>query len=236
MHIFVSDAHIRRDNDRSARMLGQFLRDMKTRMSQLYIVGDLFEFWFEYKSAVPKRYLRTLATLCDIIENGIPIHYLLGNHEVMVGTYLENAGFTIHREPTTFTIYGQRVLVAHGDKIDRRAWSTVWEYLLTSKINRSLYQLFPPDIGILIAQSVAALSRRRPFSADVSASLEKYARMQLSNNDIVILGHSHIPAFAELINKKYYINLGDWIGHFTYAAIDAEKVVLERYNKQGTSF
>ncbi|KPK68953.1 hypothetical protein AMJ87_11160 [candidate division WOR_3 bacterium SM23_60] len=232
MHIFVSDAHIRKDRDRSARMLSQFLHDMAPHMSQLYIVGDLFEFWFEYKSVPPKRYHKTLAKLCGIIQDGIPIHYLLGNHEVMVGSYLKNVGFTVHEQPTAFTIHGKRVLVAHGDKIDRRAWSTLWEYLLTSKINRSLYQLFPPDIGILIAQSVAALSRKRPFSADVSQSLEQYARSQLRVNDVVILGHSHIPAFAELIDRKYYINLGDWIGHFTYAAIDKEKVVLERYHKK----
>jgi len=229
MHIFLSDAHIRKDRDRSARMLSQFLRDMKPHMSQLYIVGDLFEFWFEYKSIPPKRYLKTLALLCDIIQSGIPIHYLLGNHEVMVGNYLKNVGFTVHEQPTAFTIYGNRVFVAHGDTIDRRAWSTLWEYLLTSKINRSLYQLFPPDIGILIAQSVAALSRKRPFSADVSESLEKYARTQLQDNDIVILAHSHIPVCAEIIDRKYYINLGDWIEHFTYAAMDKTKVVLERY-------
>lgn len=232
MHIFVSDAHIRRDGDRSARMLSEFLHDITPHMSQLYIVGDLFEFWFEYRGVAPKRYLKTLTTLCNIIQHGIPIHYLLGNHEVTVGSYLKNLGFTIHEKPTTFTIHGQTVLVAHGDEIDRRVWSTVWEYLLTSKINRSLYQLFPPDIGILIAQSVAALSRKKPFSADVSKSLEKYARTQLHNHDVVILGHSHIPAFAELIDRKYYINLGDWIGHFTYAAIDAEKVALERYSKK----
>jgi UDP-2,3-diacylglucosamine hydrolase len=215
-------------------MLAQFLNTITPHMSHLYIVGDLFEFWFEYKSSAPKRYRKILTTLCNIIDNGIPIHYLLGNHEVMVGSYLENVGFTIHEQPTTFTIHGRRVLVAHGDKIDRRTWSTVWEYLLTSKVNRTLYQLLPPGIGIVIAQSVAALSRRRPFSADISATLETYARTHLQNNDVVVLGHSHIPAFAELIDKKYYINLGDWIGHFTYASIDAEKVSLKRYDNQST--
>ena len=162
-------------------------------------------------------------------ESGITIHYILGNHEVMVGDLLKDYGFTVHRQPMTVTIHGRRVYVNHGNKIDRRPWSALWERLLTSKVNRSLYQLIHPDVGVVLAQSVAALSRKQPFSTDISAMFEEYARSQLRDHDIVILAHSHIPAFSRFKDDKYYINLGDWIEHFTYAVIDKETVALKQY-------
>ncbi len=229
MHIFVSDAHIRSDRSRSAQKLMQFLNEKKPHMTHLYIVGDLFEFWFEYKYVLPKRYFKTLATLFNLAESGKTIHYILGNHEIMVGNLLKDYGLTVHRQPVTFTIHGRRVYVSHGHKIDKRLWSTLWERLLASKFNRSLYQLLHPDIGVVLAQSVAALSRKQPFSTDVSVVFEKYARSQLHDHDIVILAHSHIPAFSRFDGNKYYINLGDWIEHFTYAVIDKDTVALKHY-------
>jgi UDP-2,3-diacylglucosamine hydrolase len=202
---------------------------MKSTMTHLYILGDLFEFWFEYNVVFPKDYFKTLATLYNLIEDGTEIHYLLGNHEVMTGHLLKDFGFIIHAKETLLIIEGKRVLLSHGHKIDQRFWTSFWERLLTSKVNHTLYSLIHPDIGVFLAQGIAYLSRKQRPSIQVTHNLEQYARAKLHDVDIVILGHSHIPVFKKFENDKYYINTGDWVDNFTYATIDKDNVALYSY-------
>ena len=125
MHYFISDAHIRTDNNYRARLLIKFLRDIKSKMTHLYILGDLFEFWFEYNLVFPKDYFKTLATLYSLIQDGKKVHYVLGNHEVMIGDFLKNFGFTVHSENTVLNINGKRVFLAHGNKLDKRFFESL---------------------------------------------------------------------------------------------------------------
>ena len=118
MHFFISDAHIRTDESYRARMLIKFLHENKAKMTDLYILGDLFEFWFEYNIVFPKDYFKTLAALYNLIQDGKTVHYIMGNHEVMIGRFLRNFGFVVHPEQTTVKIDGKTVYLAHGNKID----------------------------------------------------------------------------------------------------------------------
>jgi len=198
-------------------------------MTHLYILGDLFEFWFEYAIVFPKDYFKTLAVLYNLIEHGKKIHYILGNHEVMIGNFLRNFGFIVHGDETVLNIDGKRIFLAHGNKIDRRFWTTLWEKLLTSKLNHALYSIIHPDIGVFLAQGIAYLSRKQRRSPRLAQSLEHYARRKLREVDVVILGHSHIPVFKKFQNGKYYINTGDWVDNFSYATIKKGKVSLHYY-------
>jgi UDP-2,3-diacylglucosamine hydrolase len=230
MHIFVSDAHIRKDNSYRARVFRRFLHEFSSKMDSLFILGDLFEFWFEYRIVFPKDYFKTLALLYNLTQNGVAVHYILGNHEVMTGSLLTDFGFHVHRDCTIQKIDGRRVYIAHGHKVDRRLWTTAWEMLLTSDLNHRLYELIHPDIGVFLAQGIAYLSRKQrrdPYRANIL--LERFAKNKLRDVDLVILAHSHIPMHKKYNDKKYYINTGNWITDFSYGVIDRDRVALEYY-------
>jgi UDP-2,3-diacylglucosamine hydrolase len=229
MHFFISDAHIRTDESYRARMLKKFLRENRSKMTDLYILGDLFEFWFEYNIVFPKDYFKTLAALYNLIEEGIKVHYIMGNHEVMIGRFLKNFGFIVYPEHNVVKIDNKKVYLAHGNKIDRRLWTNLWEKLLTSKINHALYRLIHPDIGVFLAQGIAYLSRKQRRNPNVARMFENHARAMLKQADIAILGHSHIPAFKKYPGDKYYLNIGDWVSNFSYGVIDKGKPRLRFY-------
>ena len=229
MHVFISDAHIRTDKSYRCQKLVSFLHGIRSRLTNLYILGDLFEFWFEYNLVFPKDYFTPLATLYNLIEDGKGVHYILGNHEVTIGRFLNNFGFSVHHGPTILNINGMRVLLEHGNKIDKRLWTSFWESLLTSKLNHTLYRLLHPDLGIFLAQGIAYLSRKQHRSYRLETMLENYALRQLRDVDAVILGHSHQPILKKYPGSKYYINTGDWVKHFSYAVIDRNNVSLHHY-------
>jgi UDP-2,3-diacylglucosamine hydrolase len=148
---------------------------------------------------------------------------------VTIGNFLNSFGFIVHPEPTIFDIEGKRVLLAHGNKIDKRLWTILWEGLLTSKLNHALYRLLHPDLGIFFAQGIAHLSRKQHQSDRLIKMLEHYALHRLKDVDVVILAHSHYPIFKKLPGNKYYINTGDWVRNFTYAVIDQQEISLNYY-------
>jgi len=229
MHVFISDAHIRRDNSPRGIKLLKFLNEIKPKLTSLYVLGDMFEFWFEYNIVFPKYYFKTLATLYNLIQEGKPVHYVLGNHEVMIGDFLQNFGFTVHNRETIVEIDGKKILLAHGHDIDKRLWTRIWQQLLTSKLNHALYSMLHPDIGVFLAQGIAYLSRKQRRSPNLVSTLENYALEKLKEADIVILAHSHIPVFKKYEADKYYVNTGDWIEHFSYAMMSHGKISLNYY-------
>jgi UDP-2,3-diacylglucosamine hydrolase len=231
MHIFVSDAHIRKDNSFRARVFRRFLQEIGSKAENLYILGDLFEFWFEYRIVFPKDYFKTLALLYNLIQRGITVHYILGNHEVMTGSLLTDFGFQIYRDSTIQHIDGKQVFLAHGHKVDRRLWTTAWELLLTSDFNHKLYELIHPDIGVFLAQGIAYLSRkqrRSPYRA--SMLLERFAKNKLHEVDIVILAHTHVPMFKSYPDDRYYLNTGNWVKDFSYGVLDKGRISLKYYD------
>lgn len=231
MHLFVSDAHIRTDRSDRARRFIRFLGEMKNGITDLYILGDLFEFWFEYNIVVPKRYFRVLVALHELAREGKTLHYLLGNHEVMIGDFLLDLGFRLYRKETRLVIDGRRVLIDHGHRVDQRIWSAFWSGIMGSPVNRALYRLLHPDAGIFLAQAIAHLSRRQKRRPAIRSMLENYARRRLREPDIdiVMLAHCHQPVVQEISPGKFYVNTGDWINHFSYAVIDQGRIRLEYY-------
>jgi UDP-2,3-diacylglucosamine hydrolase len=229
MHCFISDVHIRTDENYRAKLLIKFLHDMRPKITDLYILGDLFEFWFEYNLVFPKYYFKTLAALYNLIQDGRRVHYVLGNHEVMTGNFLKGFGFIVHPGGATIKIGGRRIFIAHGNMVDKRIWITLWQKILTSKLNHALYSIIHPDLGIFLAQGISYLSRRQHNSPGLIKGLENFARTKFEEVDVVILAHSHIPVIKYFQNGKCYINTGDWINNFSYAIIDRHRISLEYY-------
>lgn len=231
MHIFLSDAHIRNDEDKRAKFLIKFLNEYEEKIENLYILGDLFEFWFEYDVVIPKGYFKTLATLYNLIKKGKGVTYIMGNHEVLIGKFLKTFGFIVYEDEAVINLGRKKLLLAHGHRIDKRNWTRIWEVLLTSKFNHQLYRLIHPDIGVCLAQGIAFFSRKQRRSSKLVHMLETFAIKKLHDFDIVILAHSHIPMIKKYDKNKYYINTGDWVDNFSYVIMEEDKISLNYYNQ-----
>jgi UDP-2,3-diacylglucosamine hydrolase len=217
-YYFISDIHLglesrERERKKERRLTG-FLQSLVGKNAELFIVGDLFDYWFEYRRVYQKGYFRTLTALQDVVESGIPIYYIIGNHDFMHRDFFEKE-IGMHLMPDTIerTIDGKKFFIAHGDGLVANDIG----YLILKKILRNrflqwLYGLVHPDLGIALASFSSRSSRKYTAKKDYGQqnSLLNFAKMKLESGfDYVIFGHSHEKTIYEE-NGKMYLNLGSW--------------------------
>lgn len=225
----TSDVHLGAVPDTTARSFHRWLRWATPQASALLINGDLFDFWFEYRSVIPRGYTRTLGLLAEIVDSGVPIHLVGGNHDWWGGGYLtDEIGVQFHHEPFILDLAGHRCLVAHGDGLGRgdlgyRALRKV----LRAGLTRWAFRWLHPDVGASVARRVSRTEIRTSGSAQEGRSardleLERWARDQLLDDDeldLVLLGHSHRPTRVEVAPGRFYINAGDWLHHHSFVVL-----------------
>ena len=218
-HYFVSDAHIGGGNAVAEQRLFRFLESIRGNAQSLYILGDLFEFWFEYSRAIPKTGFRALAELAELARTGTHIGYLKGNHDFWFQDFWRRELGAEAADELDVSLDGKRVFLAHGDKLDRALVPRVFRVLMRSQVNGWLYSLLHPDMGIGLAREVARLSRAESTKPSLVEDMAKFATDKLDCGfDIVIMGHSHVPELRQL-GRGAYLNVGDWVTHFTYGVI-----------------
>jgi UDP-2,3-diacylglucosamine hydrolase len=187
--------------------------------NSLYILGDLFEFWLEYGRAIPKLGFRALAELAELSRTGTHIGYLKGNHDFWFKDFWQRELGAEAADELDVMLDGKRVYLAHGDSLDRALVPRVFRALVRSRVNGWFYSLLHPDIGIGLAHAVASVSRAGSRKPGIVEDMAAFARGKLESGfDIVILGHSHVPELRQM-NRGTYLNLGDWVNHFTYGVI-----------------
>lgn len=241
MIFFISDSHLgsqdrERENYKSQKLLS-FLDHIKSRAEALYIVGDLFDFWFEYRHVIPKYNPLIIWKLAELVHGGVSVHYVAGNHDYWLGSFLENqVGMTIHVEPVDINHMHQKIFIAHGDGIIKKDRGyRILKKILRNPLSILLFRLLHPDWGVSLANLVSRASRTasenkeldREFLEDIKNFV--YEKFE-SGFDYVILGHLHCPT-VERENGKVYINLGDWMRHFTYGLLKDEKLTLNYWEK-----
>jgi UDP-2,3-diacylglucosamine hydrolase len=230
-HYFVSDAHIGGGNPDAEQRLFRFLESIRGKAESLYILGDLFEFWFEYGRAIPKPGFRALAELAELRRTGTRIGYLKGNHDFWFKDFWRRELGAEAADELEVNLDGKRVFLAHGDKLDRAFVPQFFRILMRSRLNGWLYSLLHPDIGIGLANSVARMSRSEGAKPSLVEDMATFARGKLESGfDVVILGHSHVPELR-LIGGGAYINIGDWLTHFTYGVIRNGVPLLEVFQE-----
>jgi UDP-2,3-diacylglucosamine hydrolase len=235
---FLSDVHLgapRTEVDREAhRKLRGFLDHVGRAGQVLYIVGDFFDFWFEYRKAVPKQCLWGVHYLMKLLESGTEIQYLVGNHDCWMGDFFERElGVRVWRNPITIDVNGKKILLHHGDGVsDRDRTYRMLRRILRFPPHVYLYRWLHPDIGVRMANASSRLSRdrdRKHLKYVDDPSIRRFVHRQFDAGiDTVIMGHHHLPVEEESEGKKY-INLGDWLSHFTYAETSEKGIALNTW-------
>jgi UDP-2,3-diacylglucosamine hydrolase len=234
LYIF-SDAHLGAGTNEKETLkvsrIAALFEMVKVDGDRLVILGDLFDFWFEYKHAIPKEHHKVLFMLTDLMERGIKVDYISGNHDFWMGDFFTTQlGMTVHRDFFDLKYDGQRLHLIHGDglaKADRGY--RLLKRILRNRFNIWLYCKLPPDWAMPLAKKVSGSSRNYTARRDqtFAADYETYARQKLTEGfDIVTIGHLHIPVIKRFGNGVY-VNTGDFIDHFSYAKLAEGKIILQ---------
>lgn len=242
---FLSDAHLgswavphRRMQE---RRLVRFLDSIKESASAVYLLGDMFDFWNEYKYVVPKGYTRFLGKLSELTDMGVEVHYFTGNHDIWTYGYLEEeCGVILHRKPQTVELYDKVFFLAHGDGLgDPNKKFKILRWLFHSKLCQWLLNGVHPRWSMWVGQTWAKHSRLKrpdgkepPYMGENNEHLVLFTKEYLKthpNIDYAIYGHRHIELDLMLSKKTRMIILGDWIRQFTYAVFDGQKLFMNSY-------
>jgi UDP-2,3-diacylglucosamine hydrolase len=240
---FLSDFHLGAPDHTSSldreKIIVRFLDDIKSEASEIFLVGDMFDFWYEYKKVVPKGYVRLLGKLAELSDAGIAIHFFAGNHDMWMRDYFQKEmNIPVYYEPKEFERQGKRLLVGHGDGLGPGDHG----YKRLKKIFRNpackwMFGILPPVFGVGLANFLSRRSRAQTGSSEEIFLGEDrewliiYCRemLKIKNFDFFVFGHRHLAIDFRLNDTSRYINLGDWIRFFTYAVLENGKMELNSY-------
>ncbi len=235
---FISDAHLglgskSEEREKELRLV-EFLENIRRDASQLFIVGDLFDAWFEYRTVIPKGFHRLFTKLEDLTRQGVTIHYLAGNHDYWIRDFFRDTlGMNTHHTAFDITVDGKKIFIHHGDGLSGNDTGyKILKKILRGKWNIWLYSWLHPDIGIALARSTSRRSRHYTSTKDYGEkdSMLVFARSKIAEGyDVVVMGHRHQPTRKE-VGNGIYINLGDWITHNTYAEFHGGQITLKYWN------
>jgi len=240
---FLSDIHLGAPDvatslEREKRLV-RFLDKIKNDAAQIFIVGDLFDFWFEYKHVVPKGYVRILGKLAELTDAGIMIHYFVGNHDMWMKDYFQKEmNIPVYFEPISISFNDKKFFIGHGDGLGPGDHG----YKFLKKIFRNpicqwLFGILPPSIGMGLANYFSRKSREAAgqhlgqFLGEEHEWLIIYSKeiLQKEQYDYFIFGHRHLPIEFELNATSKYFNLGEWMNYNSYVVFDGEKATLEYF-------
>jgi len=228
-YLFISDQHLglqtKEIEDNKEKLLVKFLSYAKDNCDELFIVGDLFDYWFEYKRVYQKGFFRTLTALQDVAESGIIIHYFIGNHDFLHRDFFsKELGVIMYESSLDVLLNGKKFFISHGDGLVKNDIGyKILKKILRNKFIQKLYSLLHPDIGIAIASRTSKTSREYTKKKDYGEidGMFDAAKTKIDEGfDYVILGHSHERAVKNY-NKGVYINLGSWIVEPCYGKFDS---------------
>jgi UDP-2,3-diacylglucosamine hydrolase len=240
---FLSDFHLGAPNYAHSRQrenkIVQFLNSIEDNAYAIFIVGDMFDFWYEYRHVVPKGYVRLLGKLAQLSDSGIKLYFFVGNHDMWMKNYFEQElNMPVYFEPKAFTINNKQFLIGHGDGLGPNDY----KYKMLKKIFRNplcqwAFGMLPPVVGIGLANYFSRKSRtaetveERHFLGEDKEWLIIYSKQVLNTQhyDYFIFGHRHVPIEHKLNPQSTYINLGDWIQNFTYASFDGNTLSLNKW-------
>ncbi len=240
---FASDNHLgaptREQSFPREQKFVKWLDEVKHDAHCIFLLGDLFDFWFEYKTVVPRGFTRVLGKLAEITDSGIPIYYFVGNHDLwMNGYFEEELNIPVYHKPQEYTINGKFFFIGHGDGLGPgdKGYKRM-KKVFTNRFAKWLYRWLHPDLGVKLAQHLSVKNKIISGDDDVkflgeeNEWLVQYAKRKLEekHRDYFVFGHRHLPLQIDLGSNSKYINLGDWINYFTYGVFDGDTMELKTY-------
>ena len=216
-----------------------WLDEVKKDAAAIFLLGDLFDFWFEYKRVVPKGFVRTLGKLAEISDSGIPIYYFVGNHDLwMNGYFEEELNIPVYHKPQEFTFNNATFFIGHGDGLGPgdKGFKRM-KKVFTNPFSKWLFKWLHPDLGVKLAQYLSVKNKLISGEEDVkflgedNEWLVQYCKRKeaIKHHDYYIFGHRHLPLEIDITNQSKYVNLGDWISYYTYGVFDGNKMTLEKF-------
>ncbi len=241
---FASDQHFGAPNTVKSKerevVFVQWLDEIKKDATELFLLGDLFDFWFEYKTVVPKGFIRVLGKLAELKDSGIKIHFFVGNHDLWMHDYFETElGILVYHYPKVFNFNNKSFLIGHGDGLGPGDKSYKFmKRVFKNSFSKWLYRWFHPDLGVRLAQYLSLKNRYISGEEDLhflgedKEDLIIYckAAYQKEKYDFFVFGHRHLPMEIDIATNSRFINTGDWINYNSYAIFDGEKLSLHYYN------
>lgn len=241
---FLSDFHLGVPDQQTSlsreKRIVAFLDAIKEDACMVFVLGDLFDFWFEYRKVVPKGYVRILGKLAELTDKGIAVHFFVGNHDMWMSGYFESElNIPVYFQERAYEFNGKKFIIGHGDGLGPGDQG----YKLLKTVFRNpfcqfLFGLIPPAVGISIAEYFSRKSRiatgntEDHFLGEDKEWLIQYCKSVLAKYqvDFFIFGHRHLPIDVELNTTSRYINLGDWVKYDSYAVFDGDQVVLKYHS------
>lgn len=236
-YYFFSDVHLGLESREKEKLkeskVVELLSEAEVNAKEIFIVGDLFDCWIEYKRVVPKGYYKLFTKLSEITDKGIKINYIAGNHDFWKGNFFkEEFGIDICHTHIEREIGGKKFFIHHGDGFANKDFGyRILKKVLRNNFSQSLYSLLHPDLGIWLAAGTSTASRNHTNDKDYSEQdgMKEYAFKKIDEGfDFVIMGHRHNPQMISH-GKGFYINLGDWIEYFTYGIYTDNEFELKKF-------
>ena len=243
---FASDFHLGAPNYKESisreKKIVEWLSEIQVDASELYLVGDVFDFWFEWKHAVPKGYVRILGKLAEMCDQGIPIHFFTGNHDLWTFGYLEKEiGLKIHREPVEVNLQNKLFYIGHGDGLGiGDAKYKVLKKVFTNKTCQWLFSRLHPNLSFGLANFFSSKSRiankekDEIFNTEDEEWLTGYSKkiLETKHFDYFVFGHRHLPLKIDLTSSSKYINLGEWLKFYSYGVLENGELELKFYKSK----
>lgn len=239
---FASDFHLGSPDHASSlvreKKIVDWLCQIEKDAAEIYLLGDIFDFWFEYKKVVPRGFVRLLGKLAQLSDRGIKIHVFTGNHDLWMRDYFEEElSIPVYREEIKKTIWGKKFFIAHGDGLGPgdEGYKRL-KRVFTNPLCQWMFRQLHPDLSFRIANYWSRKSRESQNEEETYKRAEEewlfeFAKDELKKEhfDYFIFGHRHLPLNLDLNNQSKYFNLGDWIKHYSYARFDGTKIQLLYY-------
>jgi UDP-2,3-diacylglucosamine hydrolase len=216
-----------------------WLDEIKVDAEALFLLGDLFDFWFEYKTVVPKGFVRVLGKLAEIRDSGIPIYFFVGNHDLWMSDYFEKElNIPVYRDNKEFTFNNKTFLIGHGDgKGPGDKGYKRMKRVFTNSFSKALFRWIHPDIGVKLGQYLSVKNKLISGDEDVKFLGEEnewlvlYSKRKLESKhyNYLVFGHRHLPMKINVGENSEYVNLGDWISYFTYGVFDGENFEIKKF-------
>ena len=239
---FLSDFHLGAPDPVSSlereKLLVRFFDERKIDATEIFLVGDMFDFWYEYRKVVPKGHVRLLGKLAELSDAGIPMHFFVGNHDMWMRDYFQKElNIPVYFKPAEFERMGKKFLVGHGDGLGPgdHGYKRL-KKVFRNPVSKWLFGIFPPIMGMGLANYMSRRSRAAGLQEEIFLGEDRewlisYCKEALKNKkiDFFVFGHRHLAIDYRLNDTSRYINLGDWIHYYTYAVFDGETMELKSY-------